>query len=169
MPEIKAILLVPVEGDPHGLLKEGPCGARPPTAYVGGESVLRCPRCRAEFAGAEGKSYPHGVLCSVCKGPVMGVCYPTGECIGGKQALVLAWDGKPVREGCDRADWGDVWKSAPHYPDRDTWATVFALMDHPEDTHVTVDDLRRLCRESGTIVLLDAEGEGGSPRGSGAV
>ena len=64
-----------------------------------------------------------------------------------------------MREGCDRADWSDVWKSEPHYPDRDTWATVFPLMDHPEDTHVTVDDLRRLCSELGTIILLDKDGK----------
>ena len=29
---VKAILLIPTEGHPHGLLREGPCGARPPTA-----------------------------------------------------------------------------------------------------------------------------------------
>lgn len=32
MTEIKGILLIPEEGDPRGLLKEGPCGARPPFA-----------------------------------------------------------------------------------------------------------------------------------------
>ncbi len=32
---IKAILLNPTEGDPHGLLKEGPCGAPPPMAISG--------------------------------------------------------------------------------------------------------------------------------------
>jgi len=26
---IRGILLVPADGDPHGLLQEGPCGARP--------------------------------------------------------------------------------------------------------------------------------------------
>ena len=34
MSEIKHILLVPEKGDPHGLLAEGPCGARPPIAYI---------------------------------------------------------------------------------------------------------------------------------------
>lgn len=34
MSEIKAVLLVPAEDDPHGLLREGPCGARPPMAYL---------------------------------------------------------------------------------------------------------------------------------------
>ncbi len=31
--EVVAVLLVPAEGDPHGLIAEGPCGARPPVAY----------------------------------------------------------------------------------------------------------------------------------------
>jgi hypothetical protein len=30
---IAAVLLVPHDGDEHGLLAEGPCGARPPTAH----------------------------------------------------------------------------------------------------------------------------------------
>ncbi len=136
MSEIKAILLVPAEGDPHGLLSEGPCGARPPLAYWYKRAWAPC---TARAAHSHDK----------------------------RRALVLAWDGKPVREGCDRADWLDVWKSAQDdygiyanaYPDRDTWATVYALMDHPDDTHVTVDDLRRLCAELGTIVLLDADGK----------
>ena len=32
--EIKAVLLIPAEGDSLGLLKEGPCGARPPMAHM---------------------------------------------------------------------------------------------------------------------------------------
>ena len=127
MPKIKAILLVPSEGDPHGLLREGPCGARPPMAVEGSESWSACP------------------------------WYP--ECGAIRASLVLAWDGKPVREGCDRADWTGVESPEPHHSVRDTWATVFPLMDHPEDTDITVDDLRRLCAELGTIVLLDADGK----------
>ena len=129
MTDIKAILLIPHKGDPQGLLKEGPCGARPPMAYWYKGAWAPC---TARAAHSHDK----------------------------RRALVLAWDGKPVREGCDRADWSDVWKSEPWaVPDRDTWATVFPLMDHPEDTHVTVDDLRRLCAELGTIVLLDKDGK----------
>lgn len=30
MADIHAVLLIPAEDDPHGLLAEGPCGARPP-------------------------------------------------------------------------------------------------------------------------------------------
>jgi len=37
---IAAILLVPEEGDPLGLLREGPCGARPPTVVKVGDVWL---------------------------------------------------------------------------------------------------------------------------------
>jgi len=37
MSEIKHILLIPAEGDPHNLLREGPCGARPPMAWYCGD------------------------------------------------------------------------------------------------------------------------------------
>ena len=36
MSDIRHILLIPTEGDPHGLLAEGPCGARPPMAWLRG-------------------------------------------------------------------------------------------------------------------------------------
>jgi len=32
MSKVHAVLLIPEDGDPHNLLKEGPCGARPPMA-----------------------------------------------------------------------------------------------------------------------------------------
>jgi len=32
MSKIKHVLLIPEAGNPHGLLQEGPCGARPPMA-----------------------------------------------------------------------------------------------------------------------------------------
>ncbi len=35
MSKVHDVLLVPAEGDPHGLLAEGPCGARPPMAWSG--------------------------------------------------------------------------------------------------------------------------------------
>ena len=35
MRDIQAVLLVPAERDPLGLLAEGPCGARPPMAFSG--------------------------------------------------------------------------------------------------------------------------------------
>ena len=75
MGEIKAVLLVPEPGDPHGLLAEGPCGARPPMAthyrrgWRGGKLVPSCAEDHADTF---------------------------------TYALVLAWDGEPVPEGVDR-------------------------------------------------------------------
>ena len=83
MSKVHAVLLVPEPGDPHGLLKEGPCGARPPTVEVH-ESRCECPTHR--WAGSFRR-------CSVCH-------IASGQRIG--RALVLAWDGKPVAEGLFR-------------------------------------------------------------------
>ena len=71
MSEIKAVLLVPHEGDPHLLLKEGPCGARPPKAWLSPEGWQ---------AG---------------KAPTSGGRPMVDD---RHRALVLAWDGKPVAE-----------------------------------------------------------------------
>lgn len=38
MTDIKAILLIPHKGDPHGLLKGGPCGAQPPMVVRVGDA-----------------------------------------------------------------------------------------------------------------------------------
>lgn len=73
---ITTVLVVPVEGDPAGLLAEGKCGARPPTAY----------------------HHPGSI--DVIPAPVwlpMHVSPRPGD------ALVLAWAGKVVPEGRDRA------------------------------------------------------------------
>jgi hypothetical protein len=78
------VLLVPAPDDPHGLLREGLCGARPPLAirltvpcdlHV---ASLRCMDWRATIRSCD-----------------------TG--LSSERALVLAWDGEPVPEGCDRA------------------------------------------------------------------
>ena len=71
---IAAILLVPAEGDPHGLLAEGPCGARPPMAWLRG---------RRDGIWRPAPWFPDE------REPLW--------------ALVLAWDGQPVAEGMDRA------------------------------------------------------------------
>ena len=83
MSEVKAILLVPAEGDPHGLLKLGPCGARPPMAYQeSGTGIWR------PYRGPLGEGHPEN-----------------------NDALVLACDGEPVPEGLDRANrvWVGRW------------------------------------------------------------
>jgi hypothetical protein len=70
--EIKAVLLVPHEGDPHKLLAEGPCGARPPTAWL-------------DHDGKGNSWWRAG-------------CKVAG--IEEHDALVLAWCGEPVEVGC---------------------------------------------------------------------
>ena len=75
---VHAILLVPAEGDPLGLLAEGPCGARPPVAWNGHNN------------GAPDVWWPHPGTPGTAR-------YDT-------LALVLAWDGKPVPEGLDRLE-----------------------------------------------------------------
>jgi len=74
MDDVAAVLLVPGEGDPHGLLAEGPCGAAPPHAF---RSYVK------EDGGWEWIPGPTAFL------PEEG-------------ALVLAWDGKVVPLGMDR-------------------------------------------------------------------
>ena len=77
---IRHILLIPNEGDPHGLLRDGPCFTAPPLAVwsnVDHRWDEAPPHTRAIYT--DGK--PKRTL-----------------------ALVLAWDGEPVPEGCDRAD-----------------------------------------------------------------
>lgn len=67
---ISTILLVPADGDPHGLLADGVCGARPP------------------------------LMVSSCGG----AWTPEEDCPNGydTMAIVLAYHGKPVLEGCNR-------------------------------------------------------------------
>jgi len=76
--DIRAVLLVPEEGDLHGLLREGPCGARPPMVWeyqMGQERRWIMPRYADEWEA-----------------------YATG-----RRALVLARDGEVVTEGVDAA------------------------------------------------------------------
>lgn len=78
MTAIHAVMLVPAEGDPHGLLADGPCGARPPMAHM----RPRPPGTTGAVewgAGEKGYATPH--------------------------ALVLKWKGKPARLGMLWAGW----------------------------------------------------------------
>lgn len=151
MSEIKAVLLIPEEGDPHKLLKKGPCGARPPMA------VRRTyPRIVHE-SNEWGDSTYNGELCRACGQPWP--CETPGKVEseghvrwkpGNRHttvpdALVLAWDGEPVAEGLDRlsrAIRGHGW-----------------LMQR-EDFALAILPHRALsvARDTGTLVLLDAEG-----------
>ena len=79
---IKTILLVPEDSDPHGLLKEGPCGARPPTAW--------------RYWSIQVESGLFESQIPWCFGPV-----PSSGCTR-QGALVLFFDGKPMPDGIDR-------------------------------------------------------------------
>ena len=48
MSKIHAVILVPAAGDPHNLLKRGPCGARPPTAW----KPPNRPWCEGGYSGS---------------------------------------------------------------------------------------------------------------------
>ena len=102
MSEIHAVLLVPAEGDPHGLLADGPCGARPPVVY----------RSRGCGVGHSDSWQPHDEFVR------RGECY---MCDYPDEALVLFWDGKLVPEGLDRAA-----RVYPHAR-RVAWASARAL------------------------------------------
>jgi hypothetical protein len=104
MSEIRHILLVPAEGDPHLLLKEGSCGARPPKARR-----LIQPRLMHASNGFADPTY-NGEKCVACGQPWP--CDTPGEveqvadakwvpwphAVSSPCALVLAWDGEPVAE-----------------------------------------------------------------------
>lgn len=83
--DIQGILLVPAQGDPHGLLKEGPCGARPPMAISGHLCGYEEHR---NWKSPEDYEYHSD-------------CYMCGSV---KSALVLAWDGQPVFQGYSLLD-----------------------------------------------------------------
>ncbi len=127
---IRAVLLVPTEGDPHGLLTEGPCGARPPTAWFA--------RCKGVLVPA-----PHAAArrCGHCDRPL-------AECQ--QRALVLAWDGEPVAEGCLRACGMDsiftFWRS---------------VSESIEGVDCALAWLGQRCidHDLGSLVLLGAEGQ----------
>lgn len=69
---IDSILLVPADGDPHGLLADGPCFSFPPAMW---------------------RTAPHGVWAPYQR-PAFATSVPVG--------LVLAHGNRPVPEGCDR-------------------------------------------------------------------
>lgn len=138
-PAAAAVLLVPAEGDPLGLLAEGPCGARPPVAHrYGLPRLMLAPDARVRWLGAHER--------------IRGV--------PAERALVLAWDGKPVVEGIDRLarltpstlaaeEWPDGYARAP------AWLTHSGSLPH------IVKFLPRLLEANGigaTLVLLDPTG-----------
>lgn len=78
MADIAAVILIPAKGDPHGLLRIGPCGAMPPMAS---------------------KVWQRDVWAADPDPPWEAGQPPRGW---GQRALVLAWEGEPVAEGIAR-------------------------------------------------------------------
>jgi hypothetical protein len=70
------ILLIPAEGDPHGLLREGPCFSAAPAAVWS----------NVDTRWDEAPPHTRAI-------------YPDGRARR-TLALVLAWNGEPVPEGC---------------------------------------------------------------------
>lgn len=95
--KIHAVLLVPAEGDPHGLLREGPCGARPPMVWT-----LRCERCGDIWVPRGGPSSKAAFQAHRHHWERTGLNARTACRWQGPTALVLAWGGQPVPEGMDR-------------------------------------------------------------------
>jgi hypothetical protein len=113
-----SILLIPAEGDPHGLLKEGVCCARPPMALRTRDHIHAsrmalpcnddCYDCDHEYVEQCmecGHAWPCPEAGNVSvPGRWESVRYLKGL-VGGYpgEALVLAWKGVLVPEGMDRA------------------------------------------------------------------
>lgn len=98
-----AILLIPANGDPHNLLQEGPCGARPPVMWY-----AKCVRRLV--------SVPHSAArrCGYCD-TVLHECQRPG--------LALAWDGDEVWQGSATLTRHDLDRDIVHHLLRgETWA-----------------------------------------------
>lgn len=90
MSKVHAVLLVPAEGDPHGLLAEGPCGARPPMVVKVGDRWYNPWLSLHRGVPNEQEVRPTDpyVVHRLTEWAIDAIPLPT--------ALVLAWDGKPV-------------------------------------------------------------------------
>ncbi|NDC89397.1 MAG: hypothetical protein EB075_11455 [Bacteroidetes bacterium] len=160
MSEVHAVLLVPEQGDPHGLLADGPCGARPPMAIrrtyprvVHESNEWGDPTYNGEKCEACGQSWPCETPGKVeSEGHVR--WQPGNRHTTVPDALVLAWGGKAVPEGMDRLG------RSPGKCETGWVREVVAvhLGQRPDDSDALTDpDL------PGTLVLLDAEGREAAP------
>lgn len=132
--KVHAVLLMPPAGDPHELLQEGPCGARPPKAW----------RCDERYHRLK---TDHGRWFSMSEAHL-----PALE--SGGDALVLAWGGcGPVAEGMDRA--ARCWEAVTEESGRglEAYGLWWCRL-------VDAVNLAHECQYHGlgTVVLLDAEG-----------
>ncbi len=133
---IAAVLLVPTDGDPLGLLNAGPCDSRPPIALE-----WQCP--------AHGRHWGAGLRMDAWAAEHFAHNVSTSRS-GCRTALVLAWDGEPVAEGLDRArrcgvNWGPAWD------DSETERRVQAYL-RGDTSAAHIVDPRKF---RGAVVLLD--------------
>lgn len=159
MTTISAILLIPADGDAHGLLRDGPCGARPPTVMH--PNLQAWDECAPNFAHC-----PAGSPCSGLNGRERDKCIDIGACRGHgpRRALVLAWDGDIVPDGCDRADWCRASaRGSAHTPGRDTAYLVLGVLGRTMRLRDHTSVLADFVADLGTIVLLDADGREVTP------
>ena len=127
--DIQGILLVPAEGDPYGLLADGPCGARPPMA--------------GKHDGYWYEYESDGALGLVVEQPDGHWDSPEPDA----RALALAWAGEPVAEGT-------YWLYCRMGFDAELEESLISVADLLSGRPADVYWLRRI----GTLVLIDAEG-----------
>lgn len=132
MTPIAAIILIPTNPE---MLAEGPCGARPPGAWLLGAKT-DTPRWIAWKSHTEWQRNG-GAFCA--RGDDPAVPLPP-------DALVLAWNGEPVVEGMDRAT--RLHRGRPW-----TGHTMQGVLDLVE----------RVFPKFGTLILLDHSGNEVTP------
>ena len=163
MSKIHAVLLIPEEGDPMGLLADGVCGARPPTTEHGNRPLLDhldkedhlCSGCNT-WCGYAGHPSTGGMGSYDCGDRDCGggatvrlTTYRYGD---KPRALVLAWGGEVVPEG---AAW--LWARTAQTNARGISHTVQDVISTSQGEEPWASAMRWL-GEYGTIVLVDSEG-----------
>ncbi|KKN69876.1 hypothetical protein LCGC14_0437000 [marine sediment metagenome] len=133
MSAIHAVLLVPEYVDPHGLLQEGPCGARPPTLKL----LLK------RRGDTEHQWLPHSTFA---------VYDIRRHTLAGRHALVLAWDGRDLWQA---RPWLE---RAARRADCKHWRHLKAWLDEAVFLGENINTLVTALTELGTPVLLDADG-----------
>jgi len=137
MAEVCTVLLVPEKGDPHGVLRRGPCDAQPPTAVKVEEWIGFVTRRVVNTAWVPcGGSYT-----KIDQDNVTTEAY---------RGLVLAWEREPLEVAFPYVGTDSKW----------LWKVVMALLGKMEGPacgiQVFLDAVEDL---PGTIVLLDADGQ----------
>jgi hypothetical protein len=163
-----SVLLHPPKGDPQGLLREGPLGARPPMAWLSKTSERKheeCLDCDPCFE-LHREGYSHCTVCEEewpcsqvgkvevpaskqwkpCEGcpPEKERWRPCGGCRG--DAIVLAWEGQVIEGGC-------TWLTM-RYPSR-MFSTLYVDVVFMLKEQTDFSSLRAV----GEVVLLDANGK----------